>query len=266
MTMANTAISDLPITHPDSMARIDALADLGLDTEADDDAIRAAFRNRLKEAHPDLTGGTDVLLRRIILARDLLMSQSRQSAEKAQWLQDFANSDYDADGALLLTITLDQAIYGGDAVQSVPALEVTAAHEELTSLTDMKRLKITLPAGLRDGDKLRLKTEGASRPEQLFRIHIVTDHGHVEGNDIHVLARVEARILLAGGRTVVATPHGPREVDVLRGEKALCLKGLGLPATQRYGCGDLHIRLEAGAEIRRPWSEAHADFRQKWAC
>ena len=264
--MANTAISDLPISHPDAMARMDALADLGLNTEADDDAIRSAFRSRLKEAHPDLNGGTDVLLRRIILARDLLMSQSRESAAKAQWLQDFASSDYDRDGALLLTITLEQAIYGGEAVQSVPALEVTAAHEELNSLTDMKRLKITLPAGLRDGDKLRLKTEGAARPEQLFRIHVSVDSGHVDGNDIHVMARVETRVLMGGGRTVVATPHGPREVDVIRGEKTLCLKGLGLPATARHDCGDLYVRLEAGIDVRRPWSEAHAAFRQKWAC
>ena len=264
--MKLNAPQDLPLNHPDAMARIDALAELGLGAEADDETIRGAFRSRLKEAHPDLNGGTDVLLRRIILARDLLMSDNRKSAEKAQWLQDFATSDHDPDGALLLTISLEQAIYGGEAVQSVPALEVTSVHEHLTSLTDMKRLRITLPAGLRDGDKLRLTVEGAARPEQLFRIHVAADAGRVAGNDIHVTAKVEARLMFSGGKAIITTPHGPREVDIVRGTDSLCLTGLGLPMTSRHARGDLYVRLEATAETHRRWDDARAEFRQKWAC
>lgn len=265
--MNTDPISDLPLTHPDAMARIDALAELGLPEGADEAAIRGAFRARLKEAHPDLNGGTDLLLRRIILARDLLMSESRKTAEKTRWLQDFAASNHDRDGALLLNITVQQAIYGGEVVESVPALEISPVDEPLTSLTDMKRLRILLPAGLRDGDRLRLTVFGAARPEQLFRIHIATESGaHIDGDDIHVTADVEARIYFAGGRAVIPTPHGPREVDILRGQTSLVLPGLGLPATARHGRGDLYLTLKPAGAARRPWTEARDEFRRKWAC
>ncbi len=265
--MDTDPISDLPLTHPDAMARIDALAELGLPEGADEATIRNAFRARLKEAHPDLNGGTDLLLRRIILARDLLMSESRKTAEKTRWLQDFAANDHDRDGALLLNITLQQAIYGGEVVESVPALEVSPVHEPLTSLTDMKRLRILLPAGLRDGDKLRLTVYGAARPEQLFRIHVVTaGSAQIDGNDIHATVDVEARVFFGGGRAVVATPHGPREIDIVRGQTELVLAGLGLPATVRHAGGDLHLTLKAAGAARRPWAEARDEFRSKWAC
>ncbi len=264
-----TAILDTHgLTGPDLQARKAALQELGLTPEADEDAIRDAFRARLKQSHPDVAGGSDTRVRRIILARDLLMSDSRKASTNAQWLRELAYSDIDADGAHLLNITLAQAIYGGEAVQDVHALEITAAHEELNSLTDMKTLRITLPAGLREGDKLRLTTEGALRPEQLFRIHIVLENGaRVSGDDIYITSKVEARFMCNGGLTVIDTPHGPREVAVAREqEQTLVLRGLGLPATDKRPCGDLHVHLEAGAPSQRAWSDAREEFRMKWAC
>jgi curved DNA-binding protein len=254
----------------DIQARAAALFELGLSPGADDDTIRSAFRTRLKEAHPDLNGGTDATLRRIILARDLLMSENRRSLEKAQWLKDFAISNYDSDGALLLNITIRQAIYGGETVQNMPALEVSPAHEELISLTQMKTLRILLPAGLRDGEKLRLKIEGAPRREQLFRVHIVTENGmSVSGNDITISAAIESRLYFNGGHTIIQTPHGEREIEIGRAVEAgtqICLSGLGLPATDVHPRGDLHVKLEACANPVRPWSEARAEFAKKWAC
>lgn len=250
----------------DSEARRAALSELGLAPGSSDEIIRKAFRARLKESHPDLTGGSDVALRRIILARDLLMNDNRNGAANARWLKDLAESGVDGDGAQLLNITLEQAIYGGEAVQDVHALEISQAHEEVTSLSQMKTLRITLPAGLRDGDRLRLTTEGAPRPEQLFRIHIVTENGtRIDGDDVHVVAKIDGRLLFSGGPAVVDTPHGPREIHIPRGDSQLTLKGLGLPATGKRGCGDLHVRLEASTVSNRAWSDAMVDFRRKWA-
>lgn len=264
---ANSPLEGLSVQE--IQARAGALFELGVTPGADDATIRNAFRQRLKETHPDLTGGTDTLLRRIIYARDLLMSENRRSAEKAQWLKDFAKSHRDPDGALLLNLTLEQAIYGGEVIQSVPALEVSAAHEPLTSLTQMKTLKITLPAGLREGEKLRLHTEGAARSEQLFRIHISTGHAcRVSGDDIWMSAEVESRVLFSGGKAIIQTPHGPREIDIPRGFSyghSLCVPALGMPATAKRPCGDLHIRLDACANSERPFDEAINEFRQRWA-
>ena len=52
-------------------SRAEALIELGLSGAVHDEDIRKAFRLRLKQAHPDLNGGTDMRLRRLILARDL---------------------------------------------------------------------------------------------------------------------------------------------------------------------------------------------------
>ncbi|HVZ29313.1 MAG TPA: DnaJ C-terminal domain-containing protein [Asticcacaulis sp.] len=270
MNQSSSVSESERLSVQDIQARASALFELGLMPGADDEAIRSAFRTRLKESHPDLNGGTDATLRRIILARDLLMSENRRDAEKAQWLKDFATSNYDSDGALLLNISIRQAIFGGETEQAMPALEVSPAHEELISLTQMKTLRILLPAGLRDGEKLRLKIEGAARPEQLFRVHVVTESGmSVSGHDITMSATLESRVYFNGGSVVIQTPHGPREVEIGRAVETgaqLCLQGLGLPATDVHPGGDLHVRFEACANPVRPWSEARAEFGKKWAC
>eukprot|EP01042_Synura_sphagnicola_P011125 gene11125-14228_t len=60
-----------------TLSRIEALNALGVTAAADKDTVCNAFRQRLKTAHPDINGGTDDLLRRLILARDLLMSDNK---------------------------------------------------------------------------------------------------------------------------------------------------------------------------------------------
>lgn len=57
-------------------ARIEARAVLGVGLRADADAIRAAHRRLLAQAHPD-RGGSPELARRLNMARDLLLKQTR---------------------------------------------------------------------------------------------------------------------------------------------------------------------------------------------
>ncbi len=246
-----------------SETRADALEALGLDGPIGESDVRTAFRQRLKTAHPDVNGGSDILLRRIIRARDMLMSDARKDGHAPELLQDLTHGE-----AIELTITLDQALHGGQAERDVPALEVSGVHEELTSLTQMKTVRIDLPKGLRNGDTLALRTEGAARAQQLFHIHIDSDaHVRVWGDDIWMTARIDARLLAAGGTATIATPHGDQDIaidaETPRGA-SLCLAGLGLPATGMAAAGNLYVRLEAATEAVRPWHEAVSDFRQKW--
>ncbi len=242
-------------------SRADAYAELGLTPVASDDEVRDAFRVRIKTAHPDLNGGTDAMLRRLILARDLLM-EPRQDGPDA--LQNLARGDE----PVRLDITLTQAIAGGEGTADVPALEVAAAHEPLTSLTQMKRLAVPLRPGLRNGDIVRVPTAGP-RGEQAFRVHIACEEGvRVWGDDIWMTAAIEARLLAIGGTARVGTPHGEREImldkDTVPGS-SLHLKGLGLPMTEACPAGNLHIRLEAQAPEAKPYREVLGAFRQRWA-
>ena len=238
--------------------RAEALHELGLSDAADDEAVRAAFRTRLKTAHPDVNGGSDHVLRRLILARDLLTAGVKSVSHATERLINAAPVER------RLTITLDQAIHGGETTAEVPALEVSAADEELTSLTQMKTLRVPLPAGLRTGDPMSVPT---ARDVQLFRIHIDGGEVRVWGDDIWMTARIDARLFATGGVSTIETPHGPHEIEVIRDMprgSSLCLKGLGLPASGERPAGDLHVRLEAAVIPARPLREALDAFRQKW--
>jgi len=60
--------------HPDDETQ--ALALLGLVRGADADAIQAAWRGRMAQAHPD-AGGSDAAARAVTEARDLLLARQR---------------------------------------------------------------------------------------------------------------------------------------------------------------------------------------------
>ena len=251
------------VTREDPACRGDALAELGLRPSASDDEVRDAFRLRIKAAHPDLNGGTDTLLRRLILARDLLMADTRHGAQAVENLDPSAH-----DEPVRLEISLAQAIFGGEASAEVPALDVVAASEALTSLIEMTQIKVPLTPGLRTGEIVTVMRDGA-RKALFFRVHIVCHEGRrIWGHDIWMTAPVPARLFATGGTAQIDTPHGPREVTLERDTapgSSLCLKGLGLPATEACAAGDLHVRLEADADEARPYIESLDTFRQRWA-
>jgi len=247
---------------PELFDRDDALHTLGLGAAASDDDIRNAFRAGLKEAHPDLNGGNDSRLRRLILARDLLMHDIK-SANYAIEPQAVTDS------ALTLKISLDQALHGGEAFVEAPALEHAHAFETLTSLRQTKRLRVAIPAGLRDGERRFLACDSGAGSPPMFAVHIDTGpHQRVFGDDIWTTAAIDERVFCNGGRATIDTPWGPREIEIGRAfprGSSLRMKGLGLPAFETRMAGDLHVRLEAREVKPRAYLETLSDFRQKWA-
>ncbi|MCR6661176.1 MAG: hypothetical protein NVV72_18325 [Asticcacaulis sp.] len=248
--------------------RAEALEALGLKDMAPDDAIRYAFRQRLKQVHPDLNGGTDAQLRRLILARDMLTSDTNAPLKQTDFPQQFDRNEHRSHGARPLHISLHQALFGGSVSTDVPALEFAEADAPLASLIETRRMYIVLPPGLRDDTVVSL-TCNASPGQRLFCIHIEAgDECRVWGNDIWMTATIESRFLRSGGQTIIDTPHGPRHINIAArtpSGASLCLKGQGLPATDTAPAGDLHIRLESCADTMRPAGHVLTDFRQRWA-
>lgn len=247
--------------------RAEALEELGLESTAHADTIRAAFRQRLKQAHPDLTGGSDARLRRLILARDLLIAPPRKSPQSTGLYHEFNIGNTLDSEACPLPISLHQALFGGSITVEVPALEFAAEDEPLTSLIQTKQLRLNIPAGLRDDTTVSLAC--AAGISHLFRIRIETGRDcRVWGHDIWMTTRLESRIFRQGGQVLIDTPHAPRPIHIaprtLSGA-SLNLKGLGLPATNTCPAGDLHVRLEACADAVRPAGHVLDDFRQRWA-
>ncbi|MFT3998578.1 MAG: DnaJ C-terminal domain-containing protein, partial [Asticcacaulis sp.] len=168
-----------------------------------------------------------------------------------------------------LPISVAQAISGGPTRVDVPMpLELIHDAGPGRSLMHRKSLRLTLPAGLRDGDRLRLKATRPGGTEHVFRIEIRREEGlYAAGNDLFLTLALDARRLRRGGHLTLPTPHGERDIELAPSPDGAHLKlsGLGLPATAKHPQGDLHLTIEAIVPPSRPASELLAEFHMKWA-
>lgn len=201
---------------------------LGVAASASPGELRRAFRNRAKSVHPDRAGGDAEAFRQVVAAYEILREgpladpifRQPPSVQAARRAPDVGT----------LSLTPNLAIRGGQV-----------EHE----IADGRRLRITVPAGLRSGDRLRaggeVLTVAVRGDGQLI----------VRGNDLWITAHLDRAMMDQGGRVRVATPLGPREVWITRKASArglIRLAGEGLPARGRHRQGDMFIRLQAASE------------------
>jgi curved DNA-binding protein len=204
-----------------------ARAILGVAPGADERELRAAYREAAKRAHPDRPGGDAALFRDVLTAYRLL-----QDAPVPQIRFPPAVTEPARVEQATLRIDTAMAFAGG-------ALDLSV---------DGRKLRLTLPAGLRADDKVRVG-------DVTFRVTLQHDpDALVRGGDLWLTARLDARALAEGGRIEVATALGPRLVWISTKAAArglVRLSGQGLPARGPHRAGDLFLRLEAlgdGAE------------------
>jgi len=193
-----------------SMTTADALRVLGVSDQADAEAVRTAFRDAAKRAHPDHHGGDGERLRLIIEAYRTLRPKTAPPARIAP---------------RRLPITPAEAMLGG---------------WRPVDLAEGRRISVHLPAGLREGEALSV--EG-----QPMVVNIVGEGGlAVLGDHLCITAEAPESLRTLGGRLVVETPNGPQGIWVSAEEGAAGLahaRGLGLPPRGRYPQGDLYVRL-----------------------
>ena len=131
------------------------------------------------------------------------------------------------------------------------ALRGTKADVAFRSGREEKRLKVSIPAGTRDGGKIRLKGQGARAPrggqpgDLILKVN-VSSHSKVwfEGNDLHLRVPITPVEAYRGAKIEVATPQGSVQMSVPAGAQSgakLRLRGKG--ATGKKG-GDLIAHLE----------------------
>lgn len=190
---------------------------LGVTAEVTPEELRVAYRVALKIAHPD-TGGTDERLRLTVEAYRVLSENPQVSTRRAPNFETPPSK---------LEINPVTAVVGGRTV---------------TRLADGRRVAITLPAGLRQGDRISLmgvvlQISIKGRPD-LF----------VSGDDLCMIVKTTAAVLRDGGRLQIKTPTGPRTVWAPKqaGTNGIVrIPGQGLPASGRHKQGALLLKLVA---------------------
>jgi curved DNA-binding protein len=209
---------------------------LGLGPVAGPHEVRKAFREAAKLAHPDRPGGDAARFRDVIAAYDVLRAAELALPGPSPVTED------------VLTITPLMAVQGG--------------HRDV-ALADGRRIRITLPPGLRDGERLR--AAGVT-----FFVSIAADGDTlVRGDDVWLTAHLTPQVLADGGRVAVETPLGRRIVWITRKAAArglIRLDAQGLPARAGRPNGALFIRLcadERPTESRA--RELLKRFAEAWA-
>lgn len=192
---------------------------LGVSSAATPAEVRQAFREAAKRAHPD-AGGDDGAFRQVVDAFHRLQDPLDDRFTTTP-IRPRATPDPD------LEISPALALEGGDVDHRLP---------------DGKRIRITLPAGLRSGDKVRA---GGAELCVYIRAH---DGVIVRGDDVWMTVKVAPATLKKGGRISLDTPLGRRSVwiDKKAAERGLVrVEGEGLPARGRRAAGHLFVRLAA---------------------
>jgi curved DNA-binding protein len=118
------------------------------------------------------------------------------------------------------------------------------------------KLDIKIPAGVADGQSLRLKGKGGKGYNGgkdgniLLRI-VVSKHPyfHLEGKDVHAEVPVPLYTLMLGGKAEVHTLKGMIRIDIppeTENGKTLRLKGLGMPVMGKPAeTGDFYAKVKA---------------------
>ncbi|UBV42267.1 DnaJ domain-containing protein [Deinococcus taeanensis] len=129
-----------------------------------------------------------------------------------------------------LQVTLEEAFQGSDEVINV----------------DGKRLSLRVPAGTRDGARLRLAGQGPGGGDVLLTIRVLEDaRFDLDGDDLTTSVDVPAPVAALGGDVTVQTLSGKGNLSVPPGSsggRRMRLRGQGWP--RRDGTrGDLYVRL-----------------------
>ena len=112
--------------------------------------------------------------------------------------------------------------------------------------------RIKIPAGIEDGKVLRLKGQGASRPDaqrgDLYLKIKMLPHDQFArvGTDIDVDVEVPFSAMCLGASIEVSTPQGPKRTKIKAGMHSgvkIRLKGLGFPKGSAPDRGDLFAKL-----------------------
>lgn len=145
---------------------------------------------------------------------------------------------------------------GGKDIEATLSLKlrdiaVTGKH---TFTINGENIRITIPAGIPDGQKIRLKGHGKAasgnkRGDLYITIRIEPDDIFTrKGNDLYITVAADLYTMVLGGEIIVPTLQGNVKLRIKQDTapgSTMRLRGKGMPVYKKEEiCGDLFVRLE----------------------
>jgi molecular chaperone DnaJ len=262
------------------MAEKDYYEILGVKKTASDAEIKKAYRDLAKKFHPDKNKGNKEAENRFkeISEAYAVLSDAEKRAQYDRLGREafgpgganpFAGFDFSqfmggaggrgrraagtrrAAGPIELTDLFGDLFGGGfetpePEVQAETTIDFRDAIQGTTlSLgIDGDSIRVKIPAGLRDGQKIRVARKGASALQIIVHVR---PHPTFErrGDDIHVDLPITIGEAIRGAEVDVPTIHGPVRMRIPPGTQAgrtLRLTGKGVP--KKSGAGDQYCRIQ----------------------
>ena len=269
------------------MEFIDYYKILGVDKNAAEEDIKKAYRKLARKLHPDLNPNDKEAhhkFQQINEANEVLSDpekrkkydqygkdwqhaeqfekqQSSQSRSRYTGEQQFADDDSDFSSFFESmfggTGRRSQTKFRGQDYNATLQLNLTDAmttHQQ-TLTVNGKNIRITIPAGVENGQVIKLKGYGApgingGPAGDLFITFSIAPHPRFKrlGDDLFTTATIDLYTAVLGGEYVLDTLNGKVKLNVTpetqNGTK-IRLKGKGFPAYKKEGeAGDLYVTYE----------------------
>lgn len=147
-----------------------------------------------------------------------------------------------------------QAKFRGQDYQAALQLSLRDAYSthQQTMLVNGKNIRITIPAGIEDGQVIKIKGHGGPGVNggpagDLYITFNITDHPVFKrlGNDLHINATIDLYTAVLGGEVILDTMEGKIKLKVTAGTQngtKTRIKGKGFPVYKKEGqYGDLFV-------------------------